>query len=168
LEAIDNLGTLVDTVMFRLGHTARTLVWVIVALVCALLASVLGMTALIVSLWDTQHLMSLVAPAIGFAVFALLFGVIAARTLRAAPGVAGGTIVPGNVDGWLTPDGHATPSTHRHHPLAWIVALASLLFLGGSRELLALALRFRAVLALIAHALHVLRLFSRRQAPRRP
>jgi hypothetical protein len=120
--------------------------------------------------------MSLVAPALGFAVFALLFGVIAARTLHAAPAVPGGTIVPGNVDGWTAADGHAMPgaqtrdtgSARRHHPLTWIVALASLLFLGGSRELLGLALRFRAVLALIAHALHVLRLFSRRQGPRRP
>ena len=112
--------------------------------------------------------MSLVAPAIGFAVFALLFGVVAARTLRTAPAVPGGSTVPGNVDDWIAADGHAMPITRRHHPLAWIVALASLLFLGGSRELLALALRFRAVLALIAHALHVLRVFSRRHAPRPP
>jgi hypothetical protein len=47
-----------------------------------------------------------------------------------------------------------------------MVALLSLLFLGGSRELLALALRFRAVLALLAHALHVLQLFSRRRGAR--
>ena len=167
MEAIDNLGTLIDTVMSRLGHAARTLVWVIVALVCAMAASVLSVTALIVSLWDTQHLMSLLAPAIGFAVLAVLFGVVAARTLRARAADAEGA-VPGNVSGWTAPDGRTTLITRRHHPLAWIVALASLLLLGGSRELLALALRFRAVLALIAHALHVLRLFSRRQAPRPP
>jgi hypothetical protein len=52
----------------------------------------------------------------------------------------------------------------RFHPQTWIVALLSLLVLGGSRELVALALRLRAVLALVAHALHVLQLFSRRRA----
>jgi hypothetical protein len=143
--------------MSRLGHAARTLVWVSVALVCAVVASVLGVTALIVSLWDTQRLSTLVPPAIGFAVLAVLFGVVAARTLRAPDGQT--TLST------YTPD---TGSRRRHHPLAWIVALVSLLLLGGSRELLALALRLRAVLALIAHALHVLRLFSRRHAPRAP
>lgn len=167
MEALDNLGTLIDTVMSRLGHAARTLVWVIVALACAMIASVLGVTALLVSLWDTQHLMSLLAPAIGFAVLAAVFGVVAARTLRAGAADAEGA-VPGNVSGWIAPDGQATLTARRHHPLAWIVALASLLLLGGSREFVALALRFRAVLALIAHALHVLRLFSRRHAPRPP
>lgn len=125
--------------MSRLRTAARTLVWLIVALVCAVVASVLGVTALIVSLWDTQRLATLVPPAIGFAVLAVLFGVVAARTLRTTAAVDG-----------------------------WIGALVSLLFLGGSRELLARALRLRAVLALIAHALHVLRLFSRRHAPRAP
>lgn len=152
--------------MSRLRTAARTLVWLSVALVCAMIASVLGVTALFVSLWDTQHLMTLVAPAIGFAVLAVLFGVVAARTLRTTAAV----------DGWIAPDGQTMLSTHtpdtgsrrRHHPLAWIVALVSLVFLGGSRELLALALRFRAVLTLIAHALHVLRLFSPRHAPRAP
>ena len=167
MEAIDNLGTLIDTVTSRLGHAARTLVWLIVALVCAMAASVLALTALLVSLWDTQHLMSLVAPAIGFAVLAALFGVVAARTLRAGPADAEGA-VPGNVSGWIAPAGQTLLTRPRHHPLAWIVALASLLLLGGSRELLALALRFRAVLALIAHALQVLRLFSRRHALRPP
>jgi hypothetical protein len=155
LEAIDNLGALIDTLMARLGHAARALVWVMVALICAMVAGALGVTALLVSLWDTQHLMTLVAPAAGFAALALLFGVVTARTLRAAPADAG-SVVPRT----LPPRG----SQRRHHPLAWIVALVSLLFLGGSRELLALALRFRAVLALLAHALHVLQLFSRRRA----
>lgn len=161
MEAIDNLSTLIDAVMSRLRTAARTLVWLIVALVCAVVASVLGVTALIVSLWDTQHLMTIVPPAIGFAVLAVLFGVVAARTLRATAAAPDGQTMRST----HTPD---TGSRRRHHPLAWILALVSLVFLGSSRELLALALRFRAVLALIAHALHVLRLFSRRHAPRAP
>ncbi len=175
MEAIDNLGTLIDTVMSRLGTAGRTLVWVIVTLVCAMLASVLGVTALIVSLWDTQHLMRLIAPALGFAVLAMVFGIVAARTLRARPADSVDA-VSGNVDGWIAPAGATSLSTRttdagsggRQRPLAWIAALVGLLLLGGSREFLALALRFRALLALIAHALHVLRLFSRRHAPRAP
>jgi hypothetical protein len=134
-----------------------------------MVAGVLGVTALLASLWDTQHLMTLVAPAVGFAALALLFGVAAAHTLRAAPAHAG-SVVPGSAGSWpasdVAPDAQTLPprgSQRRHHPPAWIVALVSLLFLGGSRELLALALRFRAVLALLAHALHVLQLFSRRR-----
>jgi hypothetical protein len=153
-----------DTVMGRLGHAARTLVWLIVALICAIVAGVLGMTALIVSLWDTQHLMTLVAPAIGFAALALLFGVVAAHTLRAAPAHAG-SVVPGSTVTWTLPPRR---SQHRHQPLAWIVALVGLLFLGGARELVALVLRFQALLALLAHALHVLQLFSRRRTPPPP
>jgi hypothetical protein len=148
LEAIANLSALIDTAMARLGHAARTLVWVIVALICAIVAGVLGMAALIVSLWDTQHLVTLVAPAIGFATLALLFGVVAAYTLR----------TPGSAGSWTLPPRGSGP---RHQPLGWIVALVSLVFLGGSREFVALALRFRAVLALLAHALHVLQLLSR-------
>jgi len=151
LEAIDNLGALIDTLMARLGHAARALVWVMVALICAMVAGALGVTALLVSLWDTQHLMTLVAPAAGFAALALLFGVVAAYTLRA----------PGSAGTWTLPPRGSRP---RHQPLDWFVALVSLLFLGGSRELVALALRFRAVLALLAHALHVLQLLSRRRA----
>ncbi len=149
MEAIDNLGIVLDTAVARLGHAARALVWLLAALLCAVAASVLGMAALIVSLWDGQQSLALVAPGIAFAVLAAVFGVVAAR---ASPG---------------TPEARATPEWRRH-PLTWMLALLSLVFLGGSRELLAFALRFRAVLALIAHALHVLQLFSRRRSARLP
>lgn len=168
MDAIANLSTLIDTVVARLGHAARALLWVIAALVCAMVASVLGMTALIVSLWDTQHVLAVAAPGIGVAILAGLFSVLAARTLRA--GRTAIMVAPAMPLAW--PPSVAQSGTHahanparRHRPLAWIVALLSLLFLGGSRELVALALRFRAVLALVAHALHVLQLFSRRRAP---
>jgi hypothetical protein len=135
MEAIANLSTRIDTGMARLEHATRSLVWIIAALVCAMLASVLGMTGLLASLWDAQHLVLLLAPGVGFAILALLFGLATARTLP----------------------------QRRHHPLTWIVALVSLLFLGGSREFLALALRLRAAVALLAHALHVLQLFLNRR-----
>ena len=53
--------------MSRLGHAARALLWLVAALVCAMVASVLGMTALIVSLWDGRPVVALVAAGIGFA-----------------------------------------------------------------------------------------------------
>lgn len=168
MEAIDNLGALLDSTVLRLGHAARALLWLVAALVCAMVASVLGMTALLVSLWDRQHSLTLAAPGIAFAILAALFGVLAARVLRvqraAAAAVSSGTLSPWQPPGSPgAPDARPTPAWHLR-PLPWMVALLSLLFLGGSRELLALALRFRAVLALLAHALHVLQLFSRRRA----
>jgi hypothetical protein len=167
MDAIDNLGTLLDTAVGRLGHAARALVWIVAALVCTMVTSVLSLTALIVSLWDAQHVMAFIAPAMGFAVLAVVFGVVGARALRAqraAAVVPDGTLAPWSLSSAAAPDAGQF-SDRRLRPLTWLVALISLLFLGGSRELLALALRFRAVLVLIAHALHVLQLFSRRRQP---
>jgi hypothetical protein len=163
-----NLSTLIETHMARLGHADRALVWLITALVCAMVAGSLGMTALIVSLWDARAVIALVAPGIGFAILAVLFGVIGARTLLAQRAAA--AVAPGVPAAWSAPAAHAAADApvspaRRYRPLAWIVALLSLLVLGGSRELVALALRLRAVLALVAHALHVLQLLSRRRAP---
>jgi hypothetical protein len=168
MDAMTNLSTLIETLVARLGHAARALVWLIAALVCAMVASVLGMTALIVSLWDARSVVALVAPGIGFAILAALFGVIGVRTLRAqraAAAVAAGMPAPWSPAAAQTAaDAPASPA-HRHRPLRWIAALLGLLALGGSREIVALALRLRAVLVLVAHALHVLQLFSRRRAP---
>ncbi|MFI4880781.1 MAG: hypothetical protein ACHQD6_09935 [Steroidobacterales bacterium] len=171
MEAIDNLSTLVDKALGSLGQAARTLVWAVAALVCAIAASILGMTAIIVSLWDARPVLALVAPGIGFAVLAVVFGAVAVRALRAqraATAVSSGTLTP-----WSASASQAAPdvllandrSDRRLRPLTWLIALLSLVFLGGSRELIALALRFRAVLVLIAHAVHVLQLFSRRRQP---
>jgi hypothetical protein len=169
MEAIDNLSSVLDTAVLRLGHAARALLWLVAALVCAMVAGVLGMTALIVSLWDRQHVLALVAAGIAFAILAAVFGVVGARALhaqRVAAAVSSGTLTT-----WQPPASSGAPEARptpewRLRPLTWMVALLSLLFLGGSQELLALALRFRAVLALVAHALHVLQLFSRRRGVR--
>jgi hypothetical protein len=168
MDAIANLSTLLETLEARLGNAARALVWLIAALVCAMAAGVLGMTALIVSLWDARPVVALVAPGIGFMILAALFGMVAARTLRAQRAAA--AVAPGVRAAWspaaaqAAADAPASPAS-RYRPLAWLVALLGLLVLGGSRELVALALRLRAVLALVAHALHVLQLFSRRRVP---
>lgn len=162
-----NLSTLIDTLVARLGHAARALLWLIAALVCAMVAGGLGMTALIVSLWDARPVVALVAAGIGFAILAALFAVICARRLRAQRAAA--TAAAGTPAALSAPAAQGVAETsanpaRRYHPLALLVALLSLLVLGGSRELLALALRLRALLALVAHARHVLQLFLRRRA----
>jgi hypothetical protein len=167
MDAMANLSTLIDTLVARLGHAARALLWLIAALVCAMVAGLLGTTALIVSLWDARPVGALVAAGIGAAILAALFGVMGARRLRAQRAAA--TAAAGTPAAWSAPAAPAVAAAtanpaRRFHPQTWIVALLSLLVLGGSRELVALALRLRAVLALVAHALHVLQLFSRRRA----
>src|SRR5215469_13249596 len=82
---------------YRLLHAVRSLVWLIATIACALLAVAFSTAALIVSLWDTQHLLPLIVPAITCAVLAVAFGFVAARMLRARPlgTLLGGTGIQG-------------------------------------------------------------------------
>jgi hypothetical protein len=148
-------------VEYRLLHAVRSLVWLIATAACALLAVAFSTAALIVSLWDTQHLLPLIVPAITCAVLAALFGFFAARSLRARPPLAmsAGSVAPGASSGPGAPG--ASGLLRRGHPLAWILAAIGLLYLGPSRELVALAVRWRGVMALLAHAAHLMHLFSR-------
>lgn len=148
-------------VEYRLLHAVRSLVWLIATIACGLLAVAFSTAALIVSLWDTQHLLPLIVPAVTCALLALLFGFFAARTLRAH---RLGTIV--DVTGAPLPPGdHRGPATQgllrRGHPLAWMVAALGLLYLGPSREFLALAVRARGLVALLSHASHLVQWLSR-------
>jgi hypothetical protein len=52
------------------------------------------------------------------------------------------------------------------HPLAWAAALAGLLFLGRTREVLTFVLWIRSALALAGRAAHLVRLLTRLRAPR--
>lgn len=147
-------------VEYRLLHAVRSLVWLIATIACALLAVAFSTAALIVSLWDTQHLLPLIVPAITFAVLALVFGFFALRALRRHPP---GTLIraPGAPIG----EGALPPGLlRRGHPLAWMVAALGLLYLGPSREFLALAVRARGLVALLSHAAHLVHLFSRGRA----
>lgn len=150
---------------YRLLHAVRSLVWVIATIACALLAVAFSTAALIVSLWDTQHLLPLIVPAITCALLALLFGFFAARTLRERPLAA---IIGGS--GALAPPGTGGQEPgppgllRRGHPLAWMMAALGLLYLGPSREFLALAVRTRGLVALLSHAAHVVHFFTRKRA----
>jgi hypothetical protein len=143
-------------VEYRLLHAVRSLVWLIATAACGLMAVTFSTAALIVSLWDTQHLLPLIVPAITCALLAGLFGFFAVRSLRTPPvaAVSVGSVATGS-------PGAAQGLLRRGHPLAWILAGLGLLYLGPSRELVALAVRFRGVMALLAHAAHLMHLFSR-------
>lgn len=52
------------------------------------------------------------------------------------------------------------------HPLAWAAALAGLLFLGRTRELLTFVLWTRSALSLVARVMQIARLASRLRGPR--
>jgi len=52
------------------------------------------------------------------------------------------------------------------HPLAWAVALAGMLLLGRTREVLTFVLWVRSALALAARAAHLVRLLMQLRAPR--
>lgn len=151
---------------YRLLHAVRSLVWLIATIACALLAVAFSTAALIVSLWDTQHLLPLIVPAITCAVLALGFGFIAARHLRERPlgtilGGTGASSPPGTP---LGADGPPPPGLlRRGHHLGWLMAALGLLYLGPSRKFLGLAVRTRGLVALLSHAAHVVHFFSRRR-----
>jgi uncharacterized membrane protein YqjE len=150
---------------YRLLHAVRSLVWVIATIAFALLAVAFSTAALIVSLWDTQHLLPLIVPAVTCALLALLFGFFAARTLRERPLatiIGTGARAPPATAGQEL--GSPPPGLlRRGHPLAWIMAALGLLYLGPSREFLALAVRTRGLVALLAHAAHVVHFFARKR-----
>ena len=151
---------------YRLLHAVRSLVWLIATIACALLAVAFSTAALIVSLWDSQHLLPLIVPAITCAVLALLFGFFAARTLRERPlgailGGAGASSPSGTLFG---AEGAPPAGRRRGHHLAWLMAALGLLYLGPSRKFLTLAVRTRGLVALLSHAAHVVHFFSRGRA----
>ena len=132
MTALANLGTRLDTLSARLAHALRSLAWALAAAVSVAFAAAFAFSALLVSAWDAGHLPVLLAPALVFALLAVLFAFLARRAHR---------------------------STSRVPTEAWAAAasLIALWFLGPSRELVALGVRVRAVLALIAHLLHLWR-----------
>jgi hypothetical protein len=153
---------------YRLLHAVRSLVWLIATIACALLAVAFSTAALIVSLWDTHHLLPLIVPAVTCAVLALLFGFFAARTLRERPlGAILGGIGAGSPPGTaFEAEGPSPSGMRRGHHLAWLMAALGLLYLGPSRKFLALAVRTRGAMALLSHAAHVVQFLSRGRARR--
>jgi uncharacterized membrane protein YqjE len=70
----------------------RTLVLVVGAVACALLAFAFGVTAMIVALWDTHRMLGLLGGCLAFIALAVGFGYLGARTMRAYPGLFEGSL----------------------------------------------------------------------------
>jgi hypothetical protein len=68
---------------------------------------------------------------------------------------------PGNLLRGSGPDGQRL-----RHPLAWAAALAGMLLLGRTREVLTFILWIRSALALAGRAAHLVRLVTQLRAPR--
>ena len=66
----------------------------------------------------------------------------------------------------LRPSADGSPAGKLHHPLAWAAALAGLLFLGRTREVLTFVLWIRSALALAGRAAHLVRLLTQLRASR--
>jgi uncharacterized membrane protein YqjE len=70
----------------------RMLVWVMSAVVCALLAVAFAVTALVVALWDSHRTLGLIGGALAFLALAGVCGALGVRTLHRQPGVLEGSL----------------------------------------------------------------------------
>jgi len=70
----------------------RTLAWIMGAAVCFLIALALGVTALMVSLWDAHRMLGLLGGSVVFVCLAAAFGYLATRALRQQGGFLEGTL----------------------------------------------------------------------------
>jgi uncharacterized membrane protein YqjE len=66
---------------------ARTLVWAVAAILCALLALAFGVVALISALWDSHRVLGLLGGGLIFVVLAAACAFAAARVFRRRPGI---------------------------------------------------------------------------------
>jgi len=66
---------------------ARTLLWAVAAILCALLAFAFGIVALIAALWDSHRVLGLLTGGLVFLVLALGCGLLGARVFQRRPGV---------------------------------------------------------------------------------
>jgi len=92
----DALRTRLDLAAVELEIHLRTLlralVWTVGAVVCALLALALGVTALIMALWNTHRLLGLLGGSALFVTLTVLCGYLGARALRTQPGILEGSL----------------------------------------------------------------------------
>lgn len=66
---------------------ARTLIWAVAAILCALLAFAFGIVALIAALWNSHRVLGLLAGGLIFLVMALGCALVGARVFRRRPGI---------------------------------------------------------------------------------
>ncbi len=66
---------------------ARSLIWVVASILCALLALAFGIVALIVALWDSYRVLGLLAGGLIFLLLGVLCAYIGARIFHRRPGI---------------------------------------------------------------------------------
>ncbi|MBS0376961.1 MAG: phage holin family protein [Proteobacteria bacterium] len=70
----------------------RMLAWMVAALACVLLALALGVTALIVALWNTHRMLGLLGGSGVFVLLAILLAWLGLRTVRGRPAPLSGSL----------------------------------------------------------------------------
>ena len=71
---------------------ARTLLWAVAAILCALLALAFAVVALIAALWDSHRVLGLLAGGLAFLLLALICGLIGTRFFHRAPGILAASV----------------------------------------------------------------------------
>jgi uncharacterized membrane protein YqjE len=66
---------------------ARTLLWAVAAILCALLAIAFGVVALIAALWDSHRVLGLVAGGLTFLLLGVACAFVGARLFYRRPGI---------------------------------------------------------------------------------
>jgi uncharacterized membrane protein YqjE len=94
--AIETVRTRIDLAATELEihllALVRVLVWAFGALTCGLVAFAFAVTALVVALWDTHRMFALLGGCGAFVALAVLFGWLAATSLRGKPAMLEGTL----------------------------------------------------------------------------
>ncbi|HEV2284769.1 MAG TPA: phage holin family protein [Steroidobacteraceae bacterium] len=71
---------------------ARTLLWAVATILCALLALAFCVVALIAALWDSHRVLGLIGGGLAFLLLAIVCGLIGARLFRRAPGILASSV----------------------------------------------------------------------------
>jgi uncharacterized membrane protein YqjE len=76
----------------HLINLARTLIWAVAAILCALLSLAFGIVALIAALWDSHRVLGLLAGGLTFALLCVVCACIGAHIFRRGRGLLDGSL----------------------------------------------------------------------------
>jgi uncharacterized membrane protein YqjE len=95
-SALDALKTRLDLaaveVELYLLRAVQMILWALAAIACAVMALVFGLVSIVVALWDSHRMAGLLGATLLFAILAVLFGALGARTFRSRPSILSGTL----------------------------------------------------------------------------
>ena len=76
----------------HLINLARTLIWAVAAILCALLSLAFGIVALIAALWDSHRVLGLLAGGLTFALLCATCAYVGMRIFRRGRGILDGSL----------------------------------------------------------------------------